>query len=61
MTTAPKLKPCPFCGGAFEIVKFSKTEWGLKHATFMPGCPAGGITYWGKYWDAVRACNRRTP
>jgi len=55
----PKLKPCPFCEGKFEIIKFSKSEWGLKHIVFEPGCVAGGITYWAKYWEAVRACNRR--
>lgn len=57
------LKPCPFCGGSFRIIIFSRTEKGLRHyipdIPFDSRCPVRGITYYSSVRKAIQACNRR--
>lgn len=52
-----ELKPCPFCGGIAEKIRYSRTDGYMDDWTDRVICPKCGVHYDGK--KAVELWNKR--
>ena len=59
--TGPDLKPCPFCGGAAEIVNIDDGENAGGSCVCCTRCMASGNVEFGRKENFVSNWNRRDP